>query len=136
MKNLILVVLIICQSALSLADDKVIKLAIYSEGDFPPYTFKDGSAGIIIDVLRPIAYKYGYRVRQDNIPRKRVERMMKEGDVDAVPIAKEWAANPNDFEFTDPIVEARDVLFHLIEVPLQFNEFSDLFGKTLGTHLG
>lgn len=106
---------------------------------YPPYMIKSDSGkthGIISDVLNSIASKLGYRVIVVGIPKNREVIQLKSGDIDANALAFEWVKKPEDFAFTDVIVVARDVLFSARRDPISFNKLEDLYGKTIGIHLG
>ncbi len=106
---------------------------------YPPYMFQRGdepAKGIIYDVLKLVANKYDYKIVLTRIPKNREVLYLKSGDLDANALAKEWVEHPDDFEFSDVIVEARDVLFSLKAAPVKFNDIKDLYGKTIGIHLG
>ena len=110
-----------------------------SPSGYPPYMFQrdnEPAQGIIFDVLKLVADKYGYEIILARIPKNREVLYLKSGDLDANALAKEWVDHPEDFEFTDVIVEARDVLFSLKRAPIKFNDIKDLYGKTIGVHLG
>lgn len=106
---------------------------------YPPYMFQRGdepAKGIIYDVLKLVAEKHGYKIVLARIPKNREVLYLKSGDLDANALAKEWAEHPDEFEFSDIIVEARDVLFSLKAAPVKFKNIKDLYGKTIGIHLG
>ncbi len=92
--------------------------------------------GIIYDVLNIIANKLGYQVVVVGIPKNREIIQLNSGELDANALAIEWVDSPEDYVFTDILVVARDVLFSAKNAPLKFNKLEDLYGKTLGTHLG
>lgn len=120
------------------AQNKDIVFNISSSG-YPPYMIKSASGqtqGIIYDVLHSIASKLGYRVTVVGIPKNREVIQLKSGDIDANAQAIEWVKNPEEFAFTDVIVVARDVLFSARSDPINFNTLEDLYGKTIGIHLG
>jgi len=105
----------------------------------PPYMVKEEGqpdSGIMLDVLKVIAHKHGYSVKLAVIPRKRIIRQIDLGKVDTVAMAKEWVPNPQNYTFSDSIVQARDVLFSLKTNPTPIDNINALFGKKLSTHLG
>jgi len=121
----------------TLADNKIVFNV--SPTGYPPYMFKDANGqaqGIVYDVLNRVATKHGYEVVVVGVPKKRVVLQLRSGELDATALAKEWVKNPEDFEFSDIIVQARDVLFSLKEKPIKFDSIEDLYGKTVGIHLG
>ncbi len=119
------------------ADNEIIFNA--SPSGYPPYMFKGKNGqpqGIVYDVLYRVATKYGYEIVVVGVPKKRVVLQLRSGELDATAVAKEWVENPKDFEFSDVIVEVRDVLFSLKDKPIKFDSKEDLYGKTIGIHLG
>lgn len=109
-----------------------------SPNGYPPYLInEDGKqSGIMWDVVTAIADRLDYQVIPEQIPRKRVDQMLAEGYIDATPRAKEWTDNPDEFAFTDPVVDIEEVLFMPKDSELQFEVPEDLFSRTLVTHLG
>jgi len=65
----------------------------------------------MFEVLQVISEKYGYSVRPKEIPKKRVTIQIKSGQLAAGTVAQEWVVTPDDYGFTDVIIEVRDVLF-------------------------
>jgi polar amino acid transport system substrate-binding protein len=109
-----------------------------SPNGYPPYLITEGDkqSGIMWDVVVLIAERLNYRVVAEKIPRKRVDQMLMEGYIDGTTRAKEWTDNPEDFVFTDPVVNVEEVLFIPKGSALDFEVPEDLFSKTLVTHLG
>lgn len=115
--------------------EKQIVFSIPPDG-YPPYLI-DRNSGILVDVLQIIAGKNGYSVIVVKIfPEIREQKMHQNRKVDVRANSKEWTENPDDFIFTDPIVEHEDVLIYLKLKPIQFGQIDDLLGKTIGTMLG
>jgi polar amino acid transport system substrate-binding protein len=109
-----------------------------SPNGYPPYMIVDGEKeyGIMLDVLKRIAPRIGYNVETRKIPRKRVDQMLLEGYIDGTPRAIEWTETPEQFLFTDPIVQVEEVFFFPEGSALDYRKPRDLFGKTVVTHLG
>lgn len=109
-----------------------------SPNGYPPYLInEDGKqSGIMWDVVTVIAGRLDYQVIPEEIPRKRVDPMLLEGYIDGTTRAKEWTDNPDDFTFTDPVVNIEEVLFVPKDSKLVFEVPEDLFSRTLVTHLG
>src|SRR5690554_3485570 len=93
-------------------------------------------AGIMWDVVELIVPRLGYQVEPRKIPRKRVDQMLEDGYIDGTPRAIEWTEEPEKFLFTDPVVNVEEVFFFPEVSDLDFEHPSDLFGKTVVTHLG
>jgi len=120
------------------ADNKTIVLNMGGK-DYPPYLIlKDDKKpeGIMYEVLQSIASKYNYVVVPARVPRKRVTLFIINGKLDATPRAKQWTKNPDDFLFTDKIIDFKDLIFYLKTNKLIFNDVKDLFGKRISTHTG
>lgn len=124
-------------SAQSLSEDKVFRFNVSPNG-YPPYLITDGdqTSGIMWAVVEEIAGRLGYRVETYKVPRKRVDQMLRNGDIDGTPRAKEWTNRPEDFVFTDPVVKTEEVIFFPVTSPHSFEVIEDLFSLTLVTHLG
>jgi len=106
---------------------------------YPPYTIlgnDNKNHGILLDVLRTAASKYNHVVRVVIYPEKRETILLEIGKIDVRAKAKEWVKDPQNYMFTDPIVEHSDFLIFLNETSLKFNKIEDLFGKKIGTILG
>ncbi|PPK52110.1 substrate-binding periplasmic protein [Marinobacter persicus] len=119
------------------ADKKVFQFNVSPNG-YPPYLIVDGKepAGIMWDVVSLIVPRLGYQVEPRQVPRKRVDRMVTEGYLDATPRAIEWTRHPEHYLFTDPIVHVEEVFFFPKSSKLQFETLEDLTGKTIVTPLG
>lgn len=133
--RLIMVLLFFCLMTTPALGEQLVTVHIQ---DYPPYMIKEAATpkGIIPEVFQLIAQKYNYTLDFKSASRKRVFIQLNSGKLDALPMAKEWVSDPENYEFTDIIVESRDVLFSPSQSPLQFESIEDLFGKKLGTHLG
>ena len=88
------------------------------------------------DVLRDIAMAQGLHIKSVDAPKKRVESMVLDRQIDAVPRALEWVSEPDRFVFTDSVIRVRDVVFSRTKQPVVYRRPDDLVGKTVGTHLG
>lgn len=117
--------------------DRVFRFNVSPNG-YPPYliTEEDRQSGIMWDVVALIAERLDYRVVPEEIPRKRVDEMLVGGYIDGTTRAKEWTDNPEDYIFTDPVVDIEEVLFIPKDSDLDFEAPEDLFDRTLVTHLG
>ena len=88
------------------------------------------------DVVSTVTQRMGYAVKAKQIPRKRVEEMLLEGYVDGTSRAREWADAPENFLFTDPVVDVEEVFFVPAGSDFAFETPEDLISKTVVTHLG
>jgi polar amino acid transport system substrate-binding protein len=118
-------------------EDKVFRFNVSPNG-YPPYliTDEDQTTGIMWTVVEEIAGRLGYRVEAHKVPRKRVDQMLLRGVIDGTPRAREWTSRPEDFVFTDPVVNIEEVVFFPSDSPHNFQVVEDLFSLTLVTHLG
>lgn len=116
---------------------QVFRLNVSPNG-YPPYLIVDENqpAGIMWDVVSVVAQRLGYKVVAEQIPRKRVDQMLLEGFIDGTPRAREWADNPEQFLFTDPVVDIEEVFFVPAETSFVYESPEDLISKTVVTHLG
>ncbi|MCR8915461.1 amino acid ABC transporter substrate-binding protein [Marinobacter panjinensis] len=117
--------------------ERVVRFNVSPNG-YPPYLiYENGKhSGIMWEVVTAIAERLDYVVIPEQIPRKRVDQMIKEGYIDATTRAREWTDNPEEFAFTDPIVDIEEVLFVPEDSDLEFEVPEDLFSHTLVTPLG
>lgn len=109
-----------------------------SPNGYPPYLIvePEQTSGIIWDVMDRISSRLGYRLVARKVPRKRVDQMLLDGFIDATSRAREWTENPEQFLFTDPVVQVEEVLFVPSDTSFEFRQPEDLFSRTLITHLG
>lgn len=138
MKRLFPLYVLLMWMGCALAADKTIRLAT-PPGGFPPFIIVapgQPTSGIVVDVLQEIAALQGYQVRHTDAPKKRVEQMILDGQLDASPRALEWGGDPRVFVFTDSVIRIRDLVFSRRQAPLRYRSPDDLLGKSLGTHLG
>ena len=119
------------------AADRYLRLGVPPHG-WPPYIIvdQDQTTGIAIEVITRIGAQYGYAVVIDHYPEKRAHLMVVQGAIDAWFDAKEWCLDPQRFLWTDALIESEDRLICRKNRPVTFQRIEDLFGKTIGTHLG
>lgn len=138
--TLLLAVLLVI-SAPVLADrsggDRLIRFNISPNG-YPPYLIanENGPSGIMWDVMSLVSQRLGYTLQAERIPRKRVDTMLQQGYIDATPRAREWTRQPEQFLFTDPVVQIEEVFFIPVDSDLVYERPEDLHTKTVVTHLG
>lgn len=119
------------------AEGKTIHIGVPRHG-WPPYLIveQDHISGIAVDIIRQIGARQGNLIKFGYYPKKRAHRMVEKGEIDAWFDAKEWSASPQRYLWTDPMVDSEDRLMCRKDSPLGYNQVDDLFGKTIGTHLG
>lgn len=124
-------------SASTSADTRAFRLNISPHG-YPPYLIVDGDtpSGILWDVMTAIAPRLGYELVPRKIPRKRVDNMLLDGYIDGTLRAIEWTEKPENYLFTQAVVNIEEVLFFDRESAKDYSHPSDLFGHTIVAHLG
>jgi len=124
-------------AGLSDSESRVFRFNVSPSG-YPPYLIcgDNGTAGIMWEVVETIAEHIGYRVEPVKVPRKRVDQLLLEGLFDGTPRAREWTDNPDEFIFTDPVVDIEEVIFFPKDSAAKFRVVEDLFSLTLVTRLG
>lgn len=138
MKRLLPLFVLLIWMGSALAAEKTIRLAT-PPGGFPPFIIVAPGqqiSGIVVDVLQEIAALHGYQIQHTDAPKKRVEQMILNDQLDAYPRAVEWGDAPARFLFTDSILRIRDLVFSRRQAPLRYRSPDDLLGKSVGTHLG
>ncbi|MBR9869650.1 MAG: amino acid ABC transporter substrate-binding protein [Gammaproteobacteria bacterium] len=116
---------------------KSLRLNISPHG-YPPYLIVEGEtpSGILWDVMTTIAPRLGYELIPRKIPRKRVDNMLLDGYIDGTFRAIEWTEKPENYLFTQAVVNVEEVLFFNRESATDYSHPSDLFGHTVVAHLG
>jgi polar amino acid transport system substrate-binding protein len=109
-----------------------------SPSGYPPYLIvkDDNYSGIIWDVVNLVAERAGFEVSAVQVPRKRVDNLLLEGYLDATPRAREWTANPDQFLFTDAVVNVEEIFFSTKQSDFRYEGPDSLTDKILVTHLG
>jgi len=120
----------------------LVRLDVLPDG-YPPYIVieklengEERHSGILWDVLEDLGEEAGFRLEAHEIPRKRVDQMLRDGFIDVTPRAIEWTDEPDDFLFTDRVMKLRDVFFVRKDSDFVYRAPSDLDGKTIVTQLG
>ncbi|CCH50378.1 substrate-binding periplasmic protein [Pseudodesulfovibrio piezophilus] len=94
---------------------KALIVAVPPQG-WPPYVIVDKVhfrfAGIMLDVMEEIARVHGIPITYAVSPELRNSLLVKDGEVDAYPKAREWVDNPDQYLWTDPIIVSSDVLIY------------------------
>lgn len=119
-------------------DKPVLRLNVSTDG-YPPYlivTRDHEYGGIAYDVITRIAERMKYQVEPLEIPRKRVDSLLRKGIIDATPRAREWTENPGEFLFSDTIVPVQEVFFSTLESNFRYAGLDTLKGSTVATPLG
>lgn len=121
----------------SAEEQRVFRFNVSPDG-YPPYLITDGEqpSGILWDVVKLISERMGYKVVPAQIPRKRVDRMLLDGYIDGTCRAREWTDDPEQFLFTQPIVNIEQVFFTPADVGRIYDTRNGYLPKTVVTHLG
>ncbi len=124
-------------SAANESDQKIFQFNISPNG-YPPYMIvnQEAPSGIMWDVVSLISQRLGYKIVARKIPRKRVDQMLLDGYIDGTPRAIEWTHEPENFLFTDPVVDIQEVFFTPKHHKETYHSPEDLFSKTVVAHLG
>ncbi len=81
---------------------------------WPPFIIPadryDEARGIMIDIMREAAECAGHSLKIVHYPEKRCLMNLRDGTVDIYPKAREWVAEPDQFDWTDPVVLSEDTL--------------------------
>ena len=105
--------------------DKTITIG-YTENGWIPYSSDNGEKGIMVDVIKIISNKLGYKVIVKMLPPKRLTKELETKYIEARTKAKEWIDNPEDYYWTDPIDVTRDVLILKKGKLLEVKSFKDI----------
>jgi polar amino acid transport system substrate-binding protein len=108
-----------------------------STGDWPPYTSQslpgDGSGPrLVAEAFRRVGIETRFRF----FPWKRAMEAALKGPCEGSLIWVKTPERERDFLYSDSLFEARDVFFHLKEVPFTWNGIEDLRGIPIGAVLG
>ncbi|WLQ14498.1 transporter substrate-binding domain-containing protein [Hahella aquimaris] len=120
-------------------ESRLIRFNMSDGGGFPPFTYYDEHnqpQGIMYEVLATVASRRNYQLKLMALPRKRVDSMVAAGDVEVVPLAREWTKAPAKFLWSKPVIPHRDVIFSLRDRNLQFKKVEELIGMTLVVRFG
>lgn len=109
----------------------------YPPQGYPPYIVLSEKnpdvQGIIADIFRGIANDLGYQVKFRKYPDRRAQILIKRGKIDALAFAREWSANPENYEWTAPILEVADHLIFDTRRTIKNASIDKLQGKFVGT---
>ena len=110
-----LMVLMLCSIAAT-AQEKTLKFVLYYP-QVPPYMFQHAQSkqviGLIPDLLQPFFLAQQLKVEFILDNRRGAEHRLYSGDVDAMLMAPQWAAHPNQLIFSDAVLQHQDFLFAL-----------------------
>jgi len=124
-------------SSLCAAQNAAITMALPEEG-YAPYIIvkQDDVSGILIDVLRLAAKQVSVEILFDYMPEKRSKVMLNEGRIDARIESPRWIRDPEDYFWSEPIVNINDLFVYRNVDSNTFESDGDMQGAVLITHLG
>ena len=113
------------------------KVLIFSNiSEWAPYATSSefsASPGILLEVLFQFLDLNNTTFEIQPYPNQRQFLKLKRGKIDSFPRAKEWTDNPDQYYWTDIIINSVDHLILRKESTFQFSKTEDLFGKNLMT---
>jgi len=124
-------------SSLCGAQNAAIKMALPEEG-YAPYIIvkQDDVSGILIDVLKLAAKQVSVEILFEYMPEKRSKVMLNEGRIDARMESPRWIRDPEDYFWSEPIVNINDLFVYRNLDSNAFESDGDMQGAVLITHLG
>jgi len=119
------------------AQNATIKMALPEEG-YAPYIIikKDDVSGILIEVLKLAAQQISLQIIFEYMPEKRSIVMLNEGRIDARMESPRWIRDPEDYFWSEPIVNINDLFVYRNLDSNAFENDGDMQGAVLVTHLG
>lgn len=136
-RMLFLSAIVFSAGAAAASDQKTFRFNISPNG-YPPYMIvdQDAPSGIMWDVVSLISERLGYQIVAGKIPRKRVDQMLLDGYIDGTSRAIAWTHEPENFLFTEPVVDIQEAFFTPKHSGQTYHSAEELFSKTVVTHLG
>jgi len=118
----------------SYGDNRQITL-IFPENGYAPYLMPKelGHKGIMVDVLSKALNSQGYKVAINYMPELRCHKMLEKGQGRIFPSAKEWIKTPENYVWTDPVLEVADNIITLKDSTLRLSSIGGLKGLSVGT---
>ncbi len=137
-KRIILFLLFISIISFAYAETVII-MQLDPPSEIAPHAYadKDGKAsGIMVELLEQIAEKQGIKVIYRILPRKRAEKALSGGSIDAYATSRTYLEKHENYIWTEVIDTSHDYLYSLREDAVVFRKTEDLFGRRIGTRLG
>jgi len=112
------------------SDERLIRLGIV-EKEYPPYkVFKDGAmSGIVGDTFLAVSKIINYKIDITVLPRKRLHRQIKAGNIDALASALEWEKEEKQLTWTEGIIQVSDNVVMRKDKAKNILSSADLKGK-------
>lgn len=111
-------------------------MAVPAKG-WPPYIVTEKKPhGIMVDVMRQIAATADVKLECATYPDMRALIRLRDGRVDAYPKSREWVVDPDNYLWTDPVLDSQDVLIFRKGNIWNFDQPHQRDGKRIGCVLG
>ena len=109
-----------------------------STDGYPPYAIveEDNMSGLMWEVLGTYVREHGGELIPHELPSRRVESFLMEGEIDVSMRAIEWTDDPERFRFTDPVVTTRDMIVSPANQPVAYEGPQSIVGKRVLAQLG
>ena len=110
-----------------------------SVNGYPPYTIVDEGdniSGLMWQVLATYVREHGGELIPHELPSRRVEPFLMEGEIDVSMRAIEWTDDPGRFRFTDPVVTTRDMIVRPANQAVAYEGPESIVGKRVLAQLG
>lgn len=118
------------------ADTAELKFVLYYP-QVPPYMYQDEQskkvAGLVPELLQDFFQQQNIQVNYVADNRTRSEHRLYQGEVDAMLLAREWAKNPEQLLFSEPLLAHQDYLLALKPLPAQGQLADWIKGKAICT---
>lgn len=118
--------------------DNVIAIGSPKEG-WPPYLIVDHShtrEGFCVDLARKVAEQNGFQFKIAIYPERRARLLLNSGRIHTMLKAKTWMPNPDNYLWSDPIIESEDILLFRAGQGSFYSSLKDISGLEVGVVLG
>lgn len=104
--------------------------------DWPPYIISNSEdyRGIMVEVFEAITKDLHYQVKIHHHSTQRGLRILTTGEIDATPRAMEWVDHPENYQWSDPVVDSQDVI--ILRQDTKVRSLEQLHQKVLCTVIG
>ena len=123
----VICLILILASFPTFANEKTLVVGIHPGLYFPDYEFREGNhLGIIPSIVEPFARSVGLKVDYKLVPRKRMDELMKNGEIHMrCMVGKEWVQEPQNFFWTKELFQEVSTFVRRKEAP-PILKFEDL----------
>lgn len=113
----------------------------YGNYQSAPYVYMNASGqmhkGIMFDISQALSKQLSLPVKLVNLPRKRTEDFLAEGQVDVrCHLSPLWVKQPHLYDWTGPLYQLNTIIIGLRSAPASITSLNDLIGKNVGVVLG